>query len=766
MMAQPGNVDMGNSAVMQSAMMMNQGQAMNQGMANSMGQGSNAAGVGGVAVSGAGGIMGPNGMPSNAAMFLRMQQQFQQQAGGGGGTPQPQLPVSAGGLRNPTMMGGNVNVGGGAAPNAGGAGFNSQAQAALYWSALQAQGMGNQQQSGQQGQANPKPQPVAGPTGMPIAPTATGIGSSQLRQQVGGMAEFQHGASHGLPSNQEQPPPQNQDVGQRQESQTQVLLQQQCLIARLQQQLQQQQQPGNNAGMLPSQVPSGQQQQQQQQWNRGTPGVGGAGQQNMSSSNNPMQQPQMGNFPLRSSSAGGVGPQISSQSSLFNINQRQPSPNAQIRRTSLGVGMNAQQQQQQQQKQQFQRQAHQLPNMFGDDNKLQGEQSSQQTNRYHELLGKNSQQSMNQANSTLSAFKPSLPEPINVPHSQGRAGLTQPSLVDPPTSLTTPTALGGIWGQNIPPAMRNMIPIQQVTMNANSEHPSSASTNTVERAHALAQIQNAQKAQDLKQQQHQQQLTAHMQQKQLNERGNTPSLNAARTGSGPPPELGRGDRDSSAPGLMLDQRLKELQAMQHPRQVQDQLKLVGAGWGGDSSVVGPQQQWQFQAQLSQAQQLQSQQHQSEVLSMGVGGEILTQGGNQQASGNESTNNSAKGNLNAFTNDPSSTSWNNSNNSVSSLRESQRSHSQCSLFSQASFNLVDPDPIADGFNTALGDTVRGGSNATGDKVNSGDGQQSFLDGHFAGGWQSNADLPDRRRINFHIIKVIERIRPDANRMSQK
>lgn len=46
------------------------------------------------------------------------------------------------------------------------------------------------------------------------------------------------------------------------------------------------------------------------------------------------------------------------------------------------------------------------------------------------------------------------------------------------------------------------------------------------------------------------------------------------------------------------------------------------------------------------------------------------------------------------------------------------------------------------------------------------QQSFLDGTFAGGWQTNADLPDRRRVIFSIVKVIERMRPDANKMSQK
>ena len=46
------------------------------------------------------------------------------------------------------------------------------------------------------------------------------------------------------------------------------------------------------------------------------------------------------------------------------------------------------------------------------------------------------------------------------------------------------------------------------------------------------------------------------------------------------------------------------------------------------------------------------------------------------------------------------------------------------------------------------------------------QQSFLDASFAGGWQSNADLPDRRRIIFSIVKAIERMRPEASKMLQK
>jgi hypothetical protein len=50
--------------------------------------------------------------------------------------------------------------------------------------------------------------------------------------------------------------------------------------------------------------------------------------------------------------------------------------------------------------------------------------------------------------------------------------------------------------------------------------------------------------------------------------------------------------------------------------------------------------------------------------------------------------------------------------------------------------------------------------------SADGQQSYLDGTFEGGWQSNADLPMRRGIIFSIVKLIEQMRPDADKMSEK
>lgn len=60
-------------------------------------------------------------------------------------------------------------------------------------------------------------------------------------------------------------------------------------------------------------------------------------------------------------------------------------------------------------------------------------------------------------------------------------------------------------------------------------------------------------------------------------------------------------------------------------------------------------------------------------------------------------------------------------------------------------------------------LQGGQNKGDDQ---GSGQKSFLDGSFAGGWQSNADLPDRRRIIYSILEVIRQMRPDTNKISQK
>jgi hypothetical protein len=45
-------------------------------------------------------------------------------------------------------------------------------------------------------------------------------------------------------------------------------------------------------------------------------------------------------------------------------------------------------------------------------------------------------------------------------------------------------------------------------------------------------------------------------------------------------------------------------------------------------------------------------------------------------------------------------------------------------------------------------------------------KSFLDGRFAGGWQSNNDLPDRRKVIFSILEVIQQMRPETTNLSEK
>ena len=104
-------------------------------------------------------------------------------------------------------------------------------------------------------------------------------------------------------------------------------------------------------------------------------------------------------------------------------------------------------------------------------------------------------------------------------------------------------------------------------------------------------------------------------------------------------------------------------------------------------------------------------------------------------------------------------------------------------SPVSLGVAEPDPIVDGATiirsagaiNVIAPTRHkdGGANDESGAPTSSSGgdhengsEQAFLDGHFAGGWQSNVDLPDRRQIIFSIIKVIERKRPDTNRMSQK
>ena len=227
---------------------------------------------------------------------------------------------------------------------------------------------------------------------------------------------------------------------------------------------------------------------------------------------------------------------------------------------------------------------------------------------------------------------------------------------------------------------------------------------------------------------------------------------------------------------MLEQRVKQYQVMQHLKQLQHQKVDNG---GVDSVVGGNHQQSQAQQKLAQFQSQQAQQQHYLCHDQGLPTVVVVSGlaqgrNNKQVKNSASTSApTASGDSTAASlpNELLSFSGNVGNKSSSPRRGSLGSLSQGSLsqgsLSQGSYGIVDLDPIADGFNTALGCAALVGSTAAGGEGSGGrNGQQKFLDGHFEGGWQSNADLPDRRRINFHIIKVIERMRPDANRMSQK
>ena len=80
--------------------------------------------------------------------------------------------------------------------------------------------------------------------------------------------------------------------------------------------------------------------------------------------------------------------------------------------------------------------------------------------------------------------------------------------------------------------------------------------------------------------------------------------------------------------------------------------------------------------------------------------------------------------------------------------------------------LEPSGRGSGNSKAQGGSQQSGGSVNEKKDDTVPNSQSFLDGTFAGGWQSNADIPDRRRVIYSICKVIEQMRPDASKMSQK
>jgi hypothetical protein len=119
----------------------------------------------------------------------------------------------------------------------------------------------------------------------------------------------------------------------------------------------------------------------------------------------------------------------------------------------------------------------------------------------------------------------------------------------------------------------------------------------------------------------------------------------------------------------------------------------------------------------------------------------------------------------------------SQNAQSQNAQSQNAQSQSAM--NASFNNVSPFDMDNSISSQRSNHQQNKANRInptldvsagqlpGDKPDDpASNQKSFLDGSFAGGWQSNADLPDRRRIIFSILEVIRQMRPDTNKISQK
>ena len=90
-----------------------------------------------------------------------------------------------------------------------------------------------------------------------------------------------------------------------------------------------------------------------------------------------------------------------------------------------------------------------------------------------------------------------------------------------------------------------------------------------------------------------------------------------------------------------------------------------------------------------------------------------------------------------------------------------SNTSSSLNNRDSLSNIDQVPMQENSTNPLPASIDGISN----RMVSTD-QAPFLDGRFAGGWQSNADLPERRRIIFCILDVIRQMRPDTGNLSKK
>jgi hypothetical protein len=764
------------AAQAQAAMMMN-----HRGMSNPLCQFS-VSGGGGMATS-TGGAMVPNGMHT-AESFAGKHQQFQQQAGFGA-LRQSGCQHQSSGKMNP-MIGGNA----GEKIAASGGNFDTQshqqqqqqAQVARYWNAVRASSVGNQNHGHQE------------------TDRAQEHGMEQVPKQsaMGGMNPH-HQPQVELQTQLQQPQPQQLGGGggntaQLQDPQTLLLLQQQNLIAQLQRQLQQQEQRGQQQPQLGSINPGSMPQDRMHSF--------------LPSSNNAIQQPQQIGGIGFSSSIQGMQAQHLSYSSL-NIPNRLHLPlgiqenmqgNA---NTSFGSQMGHHNNLEQSMHAQ-QQQMRQMANISVNDSNMPGVFIPRKSDQCHEIIVNNSNHLMNHQSSTgmlnTTLIEPMIPGDVRLRAESVTRVAKEATKAQSRTSSAAGSALADDASAGT--QQRN----QQILSEAMSRRVSETSLIQQQR-NALKAGASQALAQD-PQQKHQRLSMTQLVQPQLGTK-DSPALLAKKLpfAMNSPASLTRdlpfatnslgGDghgevavsvgepSGSAAVGSSdkaeLEQRIK-YQVVQNSKQSQDQKQVFDVGF--DFVVGGNQQQSQGQQQLAYIQSHQAQQQHFVCHDQGLPNVVVVSGlaqskRNKQVNTNESesaptASDDSDSTVASLPNELLSFNWNVGNKSSILRRGSQDidSLSQGSLsqgsISQGSFGIVDPNPIADGFNTALGCAALIGSTTAGGEGNCGgkSGQQNFLDGHFAGGWQSNADLPDRRRINFHIIKVIERMRPDANRMSQK
>jgi len=256
-------------------------------------------------------------------------------------------------------------------------------------------------------------------------------------------------------------------------------------------------------------------------------------------------------------------------------------------------------------------------------------------------------------------------------------------------------------------------------------------------------------------------------------------------------QLGIGDVDSAAALQMKQQRLangmpqqqqQSLKQQQYPMAAQTQQGYSGGGGGVAGNLAMHMAQLQQQQQILMAQMAASQQsgdssgqnqavfaQQMKQLQMiqlqqqqwqQAASKLKEQQGQDQGQGQgQSIDQDQGGKMQAIRDDSSQPSG-----TGKSRRKKSNSKRNRKKKGESSIGQAKSD--GEGGGSTAGTASMASS--TGQRAEIGEQitQQTFLDGTFAGGWQSNADLPDRRRIIFSIVKVIERMRPDANKMSQK